>query len=189
MSGKQSVQPLGKLLARARKPLADFEKQAVALVFLVFHIQRQGEAVLQFRAKFLNLPVIHAGEPCLKFAHKVLGFGFWGIKGTQQKEQALPQQVARLVHALKHNAKPDRKLGLCPAQAQSKGLIFGADHRGLGNLRRIWRGGFGNGFCASFCANFCTRFYTRFCGSLGGCIILRGGGISLFRAAKHFFNG
>ena len=118
MPGKQRVQPLGKLLARARKPLADLEEQAVALVLLVFHIQRQREAVLQFRAKFLHLPIIHADEPSLKFAHKVLRFGFRGIKSAQQKEQALPQQLARLVHTLKHDAEPHRKLGLCLAQAQ-----------------------------------------------------------------------
>ena len=122
MAAEQTVQTAGELLAGAAQTFADLEEQTAALVFLVLHIQGQGQTVLQFGAEFVQLHIFHALQPATEIIHEGVHFGSGRIQRAQQEAQTLPELVPGFLHTFQHDAQPDGKARLGFAQAQDHGL-------------------------------------------------------------------
>ena len=151
VAAEQAVQTAGELLAGTAQAFADLEEQAAALVFLVLHVQGQGQAILQLGAEFVQLHIFHTLQPATEIIHEGVHFGGGRIQRTQQEAQTLPEFVPGFFHTFQHDAQPDGEARFGLAQTQDHGLgQSGIETAGLqrgrgGTLGRGSRRGNGSG--------------------------------------------
>ena len=139
MPGKQGVQSLAELRTGTGKALVQLEEQAVALILLILHVQRQRQAILEFGTKVLQITVIHACEPVPEVVGKGLRLLVRRFQSLEQEGEPPPQQIAGFAHALQGDIQPGGKFRLGPAQGKDKLVV--AHAVGGRPARMLRRGG------------------------------------------------